>query len=109
MGFAASQARLLMLTARKTDIELQSQFINQARMQMGNTVGSLMNLTADLNPESPTMQALQARIAAIQQIDKALELQQTRLGSQYKMIEAEFDSLKKIVEKSIQGSFKLLS
>ena len=98
MGLAASQARLLMIQARKNDIELQTQFINQARMQLANTVGALFTLTSDLNPESPTSQALQARVAAIQQIDKALELQSTRLTTQYKAIEAEYESLKKIIE-----------
>jgi hypothetical protein len=109
MGLAASQARLLMIQARKNDIELQTQFINQARMQLANTVGALFTLTADLNPESPTTQALQARVAAIQQIDKALELQSTRLTTQYKTIEAEYESLKKIIEKNISATFKLLS
>lgn len=109
MGLAASQARLLMIQARKNDIELQAQFINQARMQLANTVGAMFTLTADLNPESPTSQALQARVAAIQQIDKALELQQTRLSTQARAIEAEYDSLKKIIDKNISGTFKLLS
>jgi hypothetical protein len=109
MGLAASQARLLMIQARKNDIEFQTQVINQARMQLANTVGMLFNLTADLSPESPTSQALQARVAAIQQIDKALELQSTRLTTQYKAIEAEYESLKKIIEKNISATFKLLS
>ncbi len=109
MGLAASQARLLMIQARKNDIELQTQFINQARMQLANTVGALFTLTSDLNPESPTSQALQARVAAIQQIDKALELQSTRLTTQYKAIEAEYESLKKIIEKNISATFKLLT
>jgi capsule polysaccharide export protein KpsE/RkpR len=109
MGLAASQARLLSIQSRKSDIELQTQFINQSRMQLANTVGSLFTLSADLNPESPTSQALQARIAAIQQIDKALELQSTRLTTQYKAIEAEYDGLKKIIEKNISATFKLLS
>jgi molecular chaperone GrpE (heat shock protein) len=78
-------------------------------MQLANTVGMLFNLTADLSPESPTSQALQARVAAIQQIDKALELQSTRLTTQYKAIEAEYESLKKIIEKNISATFKLLS
>jgi hypothetical protein len=109
MGLAASQARLLMIQSRKNDIELQTQFINQARMQIANTVGQLFTLTADLSPESPTSQAIQARVAAIQQVDKALELQSTRLTTQYKAIEAEYDSLKKIIEKNISATFKLLS
>ena len=109
MGLAASQARLLMIQARKNDIEFETQVISTARLQVANTVGALFSLTADLNPESPTSQALQARLKAIQQIDKALELQSTRLTTQYKAIEAEYESLKKIIEKNISATFKLLS
>ena len=32
MGMAASQARVLLLTSRKSDLELQAQFITQAKM-----------------------------------------------------------------------------
>ncbi len=109
MGLAASQARLLMIQARKNDIEFETQVISTARLQVTNTVGALFSLTADLNPESPTSQALQARLSAIQQIDKALELQSTRLTTQYKAIEAEYESLKKIIEKNISATFKLLT
>jgi len=38
---AASQARLLMLTARKSDLELQMQFVSQRRMQLANAVAAL--------------------------------------------------------------------
>lgn len=106
MGFAASQARLMMLTARVSDLELQGQFINQARLQLANTVGSLFTITANLEPESPTAQALQARIAAIQAIDKALDLQLRRLDSQREAIQTELDAVKKVVTKNIQTSFK---
>jgi capsule polysaccharide export protein KpsE/RkpR len=106
MGFAASQARLMMLTARVSDLELQGQFINQARLQLANTVGSLFTITANLEPESPTAQALQARVAAIQAIDKALDLQLKRLDSQREAIQTELDAVKKVVTKNIQTSFK---
>jgi hypothetical protein len=43
-SFAASQARFLMLTARKSDLELQGQFINQARLQVENMRQQLITL-----------------------------------------------------------------
>lgn len=106
MGFAASQARLMMLTARNSDLELQGQFINQARLQLANTVGALFTITANLEPESPTSQALQARIAAIQAIDKALDLQLRRLDSQREAIQTELEAVKKVITKNIQSTFK---
>ena len=106
MGFAASQARYLTLTARKSDLELQGQFINQARLQLANTVGALFTITANLEPESPTAQALQARIAAIQAIDKALELQLRRIDTQREAVQTEIDAVQKVIQKNIASTFK---
>ncbi len=106
MGFAASQARYLMLTARRSDLEIQGQFINQARMQLANVSGALFQITTNLEPESPQVQAIQARIAAIQTIDKALELQMKRLETQREAIMAELEAVQKVIQKNIQTSFK---
>lgn len=106
MGFAASQARYLMLTARKSDLEIQGQFINQARMQLANVSGALFQITSNLEPESPQVQAIQARIAALQTIDKALELQLKRLETQREAIQTELEAVQKVLQKNIQSSFK---
>jgi len=106
MGFAASQARYLMLTARKSDLEIQGQFINQARMQLANITGALYQITSNLEPESPTVQSIQARIAALQSIDKALEMQLKRLETQRDAIYTELEAVQKVISKNIQASFK---
>ena len=41
MGLAASQARLLMIVARKSDIEFQIQCINQRRIILANAASNL--------------------------------------------------------------------
>ena len=43
MGMAASQARFLGLTARKTNVEFQGQQINQARTSLANESANLYN------------------------------------------------------------------
>lgn len=106
MGFAASQARLLMLTARKSDLEIQLQFINQARLQLANVSGALFNMTTNLEPESPQAQAIQARIASIQTLDKALELQNKRIDAQWQAISTEMESVQRVIKKNIEMSFK---
>jgi capsule polysaccharide export protein KpsE/RkpR len=95
-----------MLTARQNDLELMGQFINQARMQLANTVGALFTISANLEPESPQAQALQARIAAIQAIDKALELQLRRVDTQRDAVQTEIDAVKKVIGKNIASTFK---
>jgi capsule polysaccharide export protein KpsE/RkpR len=95
-----------MLTARQSDLELMGQFINQARMQLANTVGALFTISANLEPESPQAQALQARIAAIQAIDKALELQLRRVDTQRDAVQTEIEAVKKVISKNIASTFK---
>ncbi len=106
MGFAASQARFLTLTARKSDLELSGQFINQARMALANTSGALFQIMTNLEPESPEAQQLQARVAALQSIDKALELQLRRVDTQHEAVQTEIDAVRKVIEKNIASTFK---
>lgn len=106
MGFAASQFRFEMLTARKSDLELEGQFINQARMALANITGSLFSISANLDPNSPQTQMLQARVAAIQAVDKALELQLRRVDTQRDAVQTEIDAVRKVIGKNIESTFK---
>lgn len=109
MGFAASQARYMMLVARRSDLELAGQFINQARLNLANITGLLFSVSSNLEPDSPEMQALQARINAMQSIDKALELQLRRIDTQREAVSTEIDSVRKVIAKNIESSFKIFS
>jgi DNA repair ATPase RecN len=109
MGFAASQARFLVLTARKSDLELAGQFINQARLQLANITGTLFSVSANLEPESPQMKFIQARIAALQSMDKALELHLKRVDTQRDAVQTEVDAVRKVIGKNIEMSFKTFS
>lgn len=106
MGFAASQARYYILTARKSDLELQGQFINQARMSLANVTGALFTISANLEPESPAAIAIQARIAAIQTLDKSLEMNLRRVDTQRQAVQTEIEAVQKVIQKNIEGSFK---
>jgi len=106
MGFAASHARYMMLTARRSDLELQGQFINQARLQLANITGALFTIASNLEPESPETQQIQARVAAIQAIDKALELQLRRVDTQRDAVQTEIDAVRKVIGKNIESTFK---
>lgn len=106
MGFAASAARRAMLTARLSDLQLQGQFINQAKMQIANMSNSLFNATTNLEPESPQAQLIQQRIAALQTIEKMLDMQLARLDSQEEAVKTELEVLKKVIDESIARTFK---
>ena len=53
MGMAASQARYLALTARKTNTEWEGQQINQARTALANQSANLFNRLLGLNVPTP--------------------------------------------------------
>ena len=53
MGMAASQARFLSLTARKTNVEYEGQQINQARLNLSNQSANLFNQMLGLNVPTP--------------------------------------------------------
>lgn len=53
MGMAASQARYLALTARKTNTEWEGQQINQARTALANQSANLFNRLLDLKVPNP--------------------------------------------------------
>ena len=53
MGMAASQARYLALTARKTNTEYEGQQINQARTALANQSANLFNRLLNMNVPNP--------------------------------------------------------
>lgn len=53
MGLAASQARYLSLTARKTNVEYEGQQVNQERTALANQSASLFNEMLALNVPTP--------------------------------------------------------
>lgn len=106
MGFAASQARYLALTARKSDLELAGQQINQSRLQLANVTNQLFTVVSNLEPDSSEAIRLQMRINALQSLDKALELQLRRVDTQREAVMTEIDAVRKVIGKNIEMTFK---
>jgi DNA repair ATPase RecN len=106
LGFAASQARYLALTARKSDLELAGQQINQSRLQLANITNQLFTIAANLEPDSAEAIQLQMRINGLQSLDKALELQLRRVDTQRESVMTEIDAVRKVIGKNIEMTFK---
>lgn len=109
MGLAASQARLLMLTARKSDLELQMQMINQARMQLSNMLNGMFGRQVNLEPDSQQGKAVTAATSQLQQQDKMYEMQAQRISTQHEAIQTELDAVKKVISKNISSSFNVFN
>ena len=120
MGLAASQGRLLMLTARKSDLEFQVQNVNQQRMVVSMASAQVGTLyAAQMSAVSPTdanyASALSvisanetAALAVFQAQDKLLETTQKNLDTQHNEVQTEYDAVKKVIDKNIETSFKTL-
>ncbi len=93
MGLVASQARLMMLLSRKTDLEFVIQMISQRRTALAFQSTAAANSYPQL--------ANQLRI-----MDRDLEIQQKNLETQHKIVITEYDGIKKLVDKNIDLSFK---
>jgi len=132
MGLVASQARLLMLTSRMSDLEFMMQQISQQRIMLTNAANTIamqqiqgMNLAQNasnplVNPAANAQQAQQAQADAynrmvnyklemIHNIDKNLETQLQQYTTQHKAAETEVESVKKIIDKNIEMTFKYVS
>ncbi len=106
MGLGASQARFLALTARKSDLELTGQQINQSRLQLANVTNQLFSVVSNLEPDSTEAVQIQLRINAMQTLDKSLELQLRRVDTQQQAVQTEIDAVQKVIDKNIDMSFK---
>ncbi len=112
MGFAASQGRLQMLTARKNDMELKLQMIQQQRMFWADVATKLM-MAAARDPEAFDSESQQGRRlesdrAVVAQIDKLLEMEANRLDKQREAAVTEIQAVRKVISKNIQQSFSLM-
>lgn len=58
MGMAASQARFLSLTARKSNVEYEGQQVNQQRTALSNESANLYNKLTSIEVPTPLLQAI---------------------------------------------------
>src|SRR5262249_17943048 len=108
MGFAANQARLMALIARKSDLELEAQFITQHKLYLGNMTSGFFNMQAKLDPNSEAAKVLDARIKQLQQADKILDMHLRRIDSQREAVSKEVESTEKIIKDNIKSSFGIM-
>jgi septal ring factor EnvC (AmiA/AmiB activator) len=108
MGFAANQARLLALIARKSDLELEAQFITNHKMYLGNMTSGFFNMQSKLEPNSEAFRVLEARIKQLQQADKILDMHLKRIENQREAISKEVEGADKAIKDNIKNSFGLM-
>ena len=118
MGLAASQARLLMLYSRKSDLEFLVQNICQQEQMMMAQVNTLAMQQSNLytaasssNPEQAKaveyqIKSLDNRQAVLHNHEKYLETLKKQYETQHQAVQTEVESVKKVIDKNIELSFK---
>lgn len=113
MGMSASQSRLLALTARLSDIELEAQVMQNAKINnsMKDSAERTNYLNAlssgDENAIASTSAIYDAAQSRIQVVDKAYDMSLAQLNTEHTAVQTEVDSVKKVIDKNIERSFKI--
>ncbi len=105
MATAAAQARLMSLTMYKSDLEFKLMTLSTQR-------SGIHKLTADYAAAYAEMGGTEnleddAYVVALNKQEEFLEQQQTQVETQLAEVNAEFDSIEKLVETNIKKDFKL--
>ena len=125
MGLAASQARFLQLTARKSDLEYKGQQLNQERTVNAHDMQTLVEqmaaiadeqtaqgaaglLVDPVNPltDDPEYASLQLQLDNAHIIDRGLELELKNVDTQHQEVQTEVDAVNKVIDKNIDMTFK---
>lgn len=106
MGLIVAQIRLMYLQQQRLDLEYKIQLITQTKLGLSQSVSDLMQVGNDYDPESPTTKMLQQRQAKLKVLEQKLDQQMAMYTNRLKMIEAETESARAMLDKNIQQSFR---
>lgn len=111
MGMSASQVRLLTLTARMSDLELEAQQTSNAKIRLSQktediTAAYVAALAAGTNVDGATA-TYNAQITVIQSQDKLFDLSLNQINTEHSSMQTEYDSVKKVIDKNVERSFKI--
>lgn len=128
MGLAASQARYVMLTAKKSNLEFTGQQINQERTILSDQTQDLYDAVLLLDTPDPALvetdpaayQAQQdayeseynqinAEIETYQQQDRQLEINLRNVDTSQQAVQTEIEAVQKVIDKNIEQTFKTFS
>ena len=105
MGLLVAQMRLAQINEYRSDLEYRIRLVSATKLDLSNQINQLVGFGSDMDPDSPEMKALEKKKERLYVVEKALDAQLQRYQTQLEMIEAEEQSVKESLSKSIQRSF----
>ena len=104
LRLSEGQARLLALVARKSDVKLELQIVDQHRIYMASVVASLFTAAQAADPNSKMGQILDYRMKQINAADAQLERMSRRLGEMLVAIQGDIDDIQRRIADNIHAS-----
>ena len=112
-SLSEAQSRLLklksynsQLIAKKPDIEQKAKEINEARLELANTVNALFELQANVGFKTKEGLTIQKQINQLLNTDKKLEMELRRKDTEQQAIQTEISALQRVIDRNIDMSFK---
>jgi len=105
MATAAAQARLMSLTMYKSDLEFKLMTVCTQKQGVSKLSADYAAAYADIGGTESLED--DAYIVALQKQEEFLDQQKTQVETQLAEVNAEFDSIEKLVETNIKKEFKL--
>lgn len=115
MGMSASQGRLMALTARLSDLELKAQQIQNSKINISRNqeqvaldyTNTLQNDSASESQKNAAEALFNQKTAALEANEKILDMTLTGINTEHTALQTEVDSVKKVIDKNIDRSFKI--
>ena len=102
MGLLIAIARKVQLNSQRFAYEHKLMAINRAKSDLAGKISDYQMSQNDYEADSPEAKTLQQRIERLNQVDKRLDEQLTKIQTQLQLIEAEYGSCDQMIQSNIQ-------
>lgn len=113
MGMSASECRLLQLTARLSDLEVEAQSISNSKIRnavrseaLATAYTAVLQSGTDAEIQSATA-TFEAQNSVLEAQDKLFDMSLQNLDTEHTAAQTEVDSVKKVIGKNIERTFKI--
>ncbi len=93
------------MICRKSDLELELQFVDNQKMFLSSQISGQFNNQSKFDPSSPDAKRIDAIIKNLQQVEKVLEMRTKQIDKGREAVVKEMESIDKVIDKNIETSF----
>lgn len=102
MGLLIAIARKTQLNRLRSEYESKQIHISRAKSELASKITDYEMSRADFEPNSAEAKAFNERIERLNQVDKRLDEQLTKIQTQLQLIEAEYGQCDQMIQSNIQ-------